>query len=295
MSLRKEVDKINNFHFFKPMRAIFSGSSQSGKTNLIGGIMKNQKRIFGESFSSIKYFYPEYLDECPVDWHNFIDTPISYKSGFPTKDDISGLETNACIIIDDMMSRVVKSELMRQFFNVISGKRGISIICVTQNYFVQGPFSRDIRNSTNYVCLFRNCADDKLNKRVSVALGISKAFLKAEEEVFQTQVYPYIFIDQTQRNQIYSWRVYTDILSRIRIAYNLNGMKGFVLPESEFLKAYKIIEEKLKSVSVTQHEDQKKKLQRERFGGKSETRKEKRKRLQKAKRRLNFEKPIADE
>ena len=151
MSLRKEIDKINNFHFFKPMRAIFSGSSQSGKTNLIGGIMKNQNRIFGESFTSIKYFYPEYLDECPVDWHNFIETPIFYQAGFPTKSDIDDLEPNSCIIIDDMMTRVVKSELMRQFFNVISGKKSISIICVTQNYFVQGPFSRDIRNSTNFV------------------------------------------------------------------------------------------------------------------------------------------------
>ena len=288
MSLRKEVDKLNNFHFFKPMRAIFSGSSQSGKTNLIGGIMKNQKRLFGEDFSSIKYFYPEYLDDCPVDWHNFIETPISYKSGFPSKNDIDDLEPNSCIIIDDMMTRVVKSELMRQFFNVISGKRSISIICVTQNYFVQGPFSRDIRNSTNFVCLFRNCADDKLNKRVAVALGITKAFSKAEEEVFQTQVYPYIFIDQTQRNQIYSWRVYTDILSKIRIAYNLNGMKGFVLPESEFLKTYRIIEEKLKSVSVVEYEN-KKKLLRDKVGGKSETRKEKRKRLEKVKKRLDFD------
>ena len=288
MALRKQVDKINDFYFFKPMRAIFSGSSQSGKTNLIGGIMKNQERLFGESFSSIKYFYPEYLDECPVDWHNFIATPITYQSGFPTKDEISALEHNSCIIIDDMMSRVVKSELMRQFFNVISGKRGISIICVTQNYFVQGPFSRDIRNSTNYVCLFRNCADDKLNKRVAVALGITKAFEKAEEDVFQTQVYPYIFIDQTQRNQIYSWRVYTDILNKIRIAYNLNGMKGFVLPETEFLKAYKIIEEKLKTVTVSENEDKKKGLQREKNSSRSKTRKEKRKRLEKVKRRLNF-------
>ena len=295
MSLRKEIDKINNFHFFKPMRAIFSGSSQSGKTNLIGGIMKNQNRIFGESFASIKYFYPEYLDECPVDWHNFIDTPIFYQAGFPTKTDIDDLEPNSCIIIDDMMTKVVKSELMRQFFNVISGKKSISIICVTQNYFVQGPFSRDIRNSTNFVCLFRNCADDKLNKRVAVALGITKAFTKAEEEVFQTEVYPYIFIDQTQRNQIYSWRVYTDILSKIRVAYNLNGMKGFVLPEKEFLKAYKIIEEKLKTVSVVEHENKKKSLRAEKAGGKSETRKERRKRLQKVKKRLNFETRESDE
>ena len=288
MTLRKEIDKMENFHFFKPIRAIFSGSSQSGKTKLIGEIMMNQKRMFGEEFAEIKYFYPEYLDECPVDWHERIQIPISYKCGFPTKEDIAELKPNSCIIVDDMMSRVVKSELMRQFFNVISGKRKISIICVTQNYFIQGPFSRDIRNSTNYVCLFRNCADDKLNKRVAAALGITKAFESAEQDVFQTQVYPYIFIDQTQRNQIYSWRVYTDILNKIRIGYNLNGMKGFVLPESEFLKAYKILEEKLKSVSVVENENKKKKLRRDEDEG--QTRKKKHKQIAKAKRRLQFNK-----
>ena len=202
MPLTVEIEKINFAHFQKPMRAIFSGSSQSGKTYLIGKMLNQQTDLFGDEFSQVKYYYPEYLDECPVDWHDTISTPISYHSGFPEKEDIQSLPNNSLIIIDDNMSKVVKSELMRQLFNVISGKRNISVICVTQNYFTQGPHSRDIRNSSNFVALFRNCADATLNKRVANAFGLSKAYTAAELDVFHDNIYPYIFIDQTQRAQL---------------------------------------------------------------------------------------------
>ena len=247
MPLRREFETNLSTTFLKPLRAIFSGSSQSGKTYLIGEILKNQERLFGETFHSVHYYYPEYLDECPVDWHEVIHTPISYNPGFPTKDEILQLAVNSLIIIDDNMAKVVKSELMRQLFNVISGKKHISIICVTQNYFTQGIFSRDIRNSTNYVILFRNCADASLNRRVAKAFGLAKAFAAAEIE-FEQKIYPYIFIDQTQRAQISNYRLYTNILNKYQIAYSITGMKGYILSETDFKLAYRIIERKEKSV-----------------------------------------------
>ena len=284
MPLTREVEKINNVHFFKPMRAIFSGSSQSGKTHLIGRILQMQEIIFGDKFAEIKYFYPEYLDECPVDWHKFLDTPISYESGFPNKEDILKMQPNSLLVIDDNMKKIVQSELMRQFFNVISGKKNISIIAVTQNYFTQGSFSRDIRNSSNYVCLFRNCADAKLNLRVSRAFGLEKAYDAAEKEIFQNNVYPYVFIDQTQRAQLSGYRLYINILDRIKVAFNLSGMKGYILSERDFLKVYTVINEKLKSVTVVENEDTSQKLPRE----KSRT-KISRKRRKLKKKRLNFD------
>ena len=53
MPLTRELEKRNNVEFFKPMRAIFSGSSQSGKTFLIGKMLEKQKELFGGE----KYFY----------------------------------------------------------------------------------------------------------------------------------------------------------------------------------------------------------------------------------------------
>ena len=257
MPLTRDFEVINNVTFFKPMRAIFSGSSQSGKTHLIGKILQRQKRLFGDCFTQVKYFYPEYLEECPVDWHNDIETPISYHRGFPNKEEVLSMPKNSLLIIDDNMKKVVKSELMRQFFNVISGKKQISIICVTQNYFTQGTFCRDIRNSSNYVALFRNCADASLNKRVATAFGLGKSYLAAESDVFQDNVYPYVFIDQSQRAQLSSYRLYTDILGRVKIAYNAHGMKGYVLSEADFCQAYKILETKKKFVTAIANENKK--------------------------------------
>ena len=85
MPLTREVEKINHVEFFKPLRAIFSGSSQSGKTYLIGKMLEKQKQLFGGEFEVVKYYYPEYLEECPVEWHENITTPITYNAGFPYK------------------------------------------------------------------------------------------------------------------------------------------------------------------------------------------------------------------
>ena len=255
MPLTREVEKVNHVEFFKPLRAIFSGSSQSGKTYLIGKMLERQKALFGGEFELVKYYYPEYLEDCPVEWHENITTPITYNAGFPSKQDILELPEGSLLIIDDNMKKVVNSELMRQFFNVISGKRNLSIIVVTQNYFTQGQFSRDIRNSSNVVCLFRNCADASLNIRVARAFKLEKAYQAAENDVFADQVYPYIFINQSQRSQLSGYRVYTDILSKTKIAYSVDGMKGYILNEIDFKKIYKIIEEKPRSVKAVAYEN----------------------------------------
>ena len=72
MPVTREIPTLSNVYFQKPLRAIFSGSSQSGKTFLIGKILENQKKLFDENFNSVKYFYPTYLEESPVEYHNLM-------------------------------------------------------------------------------------------------------------------------------------------------------------------------------------------------------------------------------
>lgn len=248
MTLTREISKIDNFKFSKPMRAIFSGSSQSGKTYLIGKMLEKQERLFGDKFEHVKYFFPTYLDESPVDYHMTMDTPITYEKGFPKKDDILSMPENSLIIIDDQADQVVKSDLVNQLYKVISGKKNLSVICVTQNYFLQGKHSRDIRNSCNYVALFRNCADHRLNVRVATAFGLKDAYIAAEKEIYSDQVYPYVFIDQTQKAQLSNYRLYVDILGKVRTAFSTTGMKGFILNERDFYSVFKVVQEKKKSV-----------------------------------------------
>ena len=53
MPLTREIRMINEFNFQKPIRAIFSGSSQSGKTFLIGKMFERQVQLFGDEFDMV--------------------------------------------------------------------------------------------------------------------------------------------------------------------------------------------------------------------------------------------------
>ena len=263
------------------MRAIFSGSSQSGKTYLIGKMLEKQERLFGDCFEYIKYFYPTYLDEAPVDYHLYVSTPVAYEKGFPKKEDVLSMPQNSLIIIDDQADEVVKSDLINQLYKVISGKKNISVICVTQNYFLQGKHSRDIRNSTNYIGLFRNCCDHTLNKRVATAVGLKNAYDAAEKEIYCDEIYPFVFIDQTQRSQLSNYRLFTDILGKVKIAYSTTGMKGYILNERDFNSVFKITKENKRSVqAICKHENEKRKIYK---SAKSEGSKKKRIRITKEK------------
>ena len=256
MPRTQEINTLCDFKFSLPMRAIFAGSSQSGKTYMIGKIIENANKLFGREFEAIKYFYPEYLDESPVDFHKTTDSPISYITGFPKKSDISGLVPNSLIIIDDMADQAVKSDLVSQIYKVISGKKHLSIILVTQNYFVQGRHSREIRNSCNYVGLFRNCGDASLNRRVTSVFGLRKAYDIVERTIFRSEVYPFVFIDQRQVAQIGDYRLYTSILGNVKIAYSTNGMRGYVLNEETFKRIFNVISQSANSVTaVPKNED----------------------------------------
>ena len=145
--------------------------------------------------------------------------------------------------------------------SVISGKKNLSIILVTQNYYMQGKHSRDIRNSCNYVALFRNCCDLTLNRRVARDFGLLGACIAAEESVFMNKIHPYIFIDQTQAAQLSQFRLYIDILGPFRIAFNNEKMKGYIIPESEFKKVYTILEKNNFAIKAAyKYADKKEKL-----------------------------------
>ena len=123
MPLTREIEFKNHFQFIKPMRAIFTGSSQSGKTYLIGKLLERQKNLFGDEFQFVKYFYPTYLEESPVEYHLMTDTPVAYSAGFPNKNDVLSMPSNSLIIIDDQADSAVKSDLINQLYKVISGKK----------------------------------------------------------------------------------------------------------------------------------------------------------------------------
>ena len=177
MTIKLKGRILQRSKFAYPFRIILSGSSQSGKTSFAAQLLKND--LFDKKPSCVRYFYPSYLDEPPVSWHNLLPIPVSYQVGLPSKDDLLSMDADTVVVLDDLYDLIVKSEVCDHLFRVFSGKRSISVIVMNQNYYTQGKYGRDIRNSANFTVLFRNCCDTSINKRVSKTCGLLKAYESA--------------------------------------------------------------------------------------------------------------------
>ena len=122
---------------------------------------------------------------------------------------------------------------------------------MTQNYFVNGRFSRNIKNSCNYSVLMRNCCDATINSRAARAMNLIKPVSLAERNNAEKE-YPYIFIDQTQKGQVSGYQIYTDIFGDFKKCYSNAGMPSYIIPEKDFLAVFKILQQKSRVVLATQ-------------------------------------------
>ena len=234
-AIRKEKD-----NFISPFRMILSGSSGAGKTHFAGNLIR--ANIFEDDINFIYYFHPCYLDEPPVDWHESMSIPVSYQTGLPTIEQLTSMPSQSLVVLDDLMDKCVSSEIIDHLFRVISGKRNLSVMIMTQNYFVNGKFSRNIRNSCNYTILMRNCCDATINTRAARAMNLTKPVSLAEQSNADKE-YPYIFIDQTQKGQVSGYQIYTDIFGVYKKCFSKEGMPSYIIPEKDFLAIFNILQQ----------------------------------------------------
>ena len=237
MPLTVKYNILNDSKFDYPFRVFISGSSQSGKTHFARELLLHGQ-LFRQSVSSVRYYHPDYLSHCPVDWHRNLDIPVSYQSGLPTLAELCELDNNTCVVLDDLYEECVNSQAIDYLFRVLSGKKSISVLILSQRYFSQGKFGLNIRNNCNFTILLRN-VDAKLNIRVASLMNLKVAISKAIEDTYDGNYWPYVFIDSSPRGQVSGYRVYTDIFSRFQVTYSSVGMKAYILSEKDFLQYFK--------------------------------------------------------
>lgn len=225
--------------FVTPFRMILSGSSGSGKTEFAGRLLKHN--IFETRIEFVYYYFPCYLDDAPVDWHETMSVPVSYQTGLPTLEQLTSMPPNSVVILDDLMDECVTNGTIDHLFRVISGKRKISVMIMTQNYFTHGRYSRNIRNSCNFTVLLRNYCDATINNRAARAMKLTKPVTIAEQ-CNSNKEYPYIFIDQTQKGQVSGYQIYTDIFSHYKKCFSNAGMPSYIIPEKDFTAVFKILQ-----------------------------------------------------
>ena len=252
MPITTNAIKKEKTDFISPFRMILSGSSGAGKTHFAGELLKN--KLFENDIEYVYYYHPCYLEEQPVDWHESMKIPVSYQTGLPTLEHLTSMPPNSLVVLDDLMDKCVTSEVIDHLFRVISGKRKISVMIMAQNYFVNGKFSRNIKNSCNYSVLMRNCCDATINSRAARAMNLTKPVALAEQSNAEKE-FPYIFIDQSQKGQVSGYQIYTDIFSRYKKCYSNAGMPSYIIPEKDFLGIFSILEQRNRVVLAQQRNE----------------------------------------
>ena len=230
--------EIKNVELGPIVRLYISGSSGSGKTKFISMFL--QAKLF--DYSRVYYYHPDFHESIPTDWHSTLSCDVVYRSEPPSIDSFKKMKPLSVIVLDDIFDRVESSYDVDFLFRVLSGKRKLHVIVMSQRYFTKGRYCLSIRNCCDYHVLMRN-SDLATTKRISRTLGHEKEVLAALK-LTENQLYPYIFIDKTHLARVNRVQVYIDILSRIKVIVH-GSMKYYLINEKDFLASFKIVDKDL--------------------------------------------------
>ena len=195
--IRYREININNPEIF---RVFISGCSSAGKTFFA------KRFIESINTSRVYYFHPDFHEHNPVDWDAI------YQPGLPTLEDLLEIPPYSCIVLDDLYHECKDSKVIDYLFRVLSTKRKLHLVIMTQRYFSNGTYSLNIRNSCNFHVLMRN-ADEHANYRAARTMNLDKEF-KLAEKLTCSELYPYYVFDKTNYARVNGLQLYIDIFSK---------------------------------------------------------------------------------
>ena len=216
-------------------RVFISGSSSSGKTYFACNLLKEQlfkcKRVY--------YFHPDISETFPIDWEEQLDIPVVIKTNLPSQKEILSYPEHSCLVLDDLYTEASVSKDIDYLFRVLSSKKKLHVIIMTQRYFAEKGNSLNIRNSSNFHVLMTN-SDARINQRVGHTMMLKKE-IEIAEKANSLKLYPYIFIDRTNQGRVSGIQVYTEILGPYKRGV-YNSMICVVLSEKDFTTQFKILD-----------------------------------------------------
>ncbi len=230
--------EIPNFEFAKIFRIFISGSSSAGKTTFAKSLL--ERGLF--SYNRVYYYHPDFHEHAPVEWHNELDKPVLYQAGIPSLKELLEIPEYSCLVFDDLFTQCCESKDIDYLFRVLSSKRKLNVIIMTQRYFSDGKCGLSIRNSSNFHVLMRN-ADARTNLLVTNSMQLKPEITKARE-INKQKLYPYIFIDRTNQARVNNLQIFTDILSK-HLEVVIGQMKYYLISEADFTTSFTISGEDL--------------------------------------------------
>ena len=117
----------------------------SGITTFVRQLITSN-RLSGR-FDTIYYCYLFELGEPPVNWHKLTDSNVEYLTDLPDLKFFDTAAEHSLIILDDLWTECCKDSNVVKAFKVLSRKKNISLIIISQSYFSGGEPGREIRNN----------------------------------------------------------------------------------------------------------------------------------------------------
>ena len=125
---------------------------------------------------------------------------FSLHEGLPSSEIIESFSDghHNVIILDDLMSELVKNSEMEKLFTQGCHHLKLSLVIISHNIFHQGKCSRTIALNTSYLVLFKNPRDSQQLSHLGRQIFGNKAigFLEAYADVHK-EPYSYLLVDIT--------------------------------------------------------------------------------------------------
>lgn len=175
--------------FRDPARIIVAGFSNSGKTVLVTKLIKQYYKCFSKIFI------------CGVKYH-----PLQEETSISSKLVVSNeivdplVDTNPLdkilLVLDDMYLKAMRSPTVVDAF--IKGRHSnLSVIMITQNLFMKGPYARDISlNATHFLLLrMRDLAQVECLMRQIYGKQQAVNVLEIYKQAVMDKSYGYLLLD----------------------------------------------------------------------------------------------------
>ena len=222
----------------KIKRIFLAGSSASGKTTFCQHLILDN--FFG-NLSRIYYYHPDFHETNPIEeWTRKLQTPILINGGLPNFQDLLNLTPNSLIIIDDLIEEAIVSKDIDYLFRVLSSKRKLNVVIMSQKYFIGQKFGLSIRNSSNYHVLMRN-ADERTNTKVGSLFNL-KNEINLAQKLNSKSLYPYILLDRTPEARVANCQVFTNVIGKYKQVIS-GSMVYYLISDQDFSKIFEKLDQ----------------------------------------------------
>lgn len=185
-------DVAYDMRFVNGSSMIVAGPTQSGKSTLVGNMLKNADTLFRNPVSKIYWI----SNQVPA---GHIQNPaITYMEGLP--EDFEFVMPNSIVVLDDLMNEVKDNTVVTNLFTRVTHHKNVFLIFITQNFFTHCKESVSRRRNCQYVVLFKNPADSSEIRTISQKMFPSSPqfLLSAYKNATDKHPHGYLFLDLRQ-------------------------------------------------------------------------------------------------